>query len=101
MEGVKHGRKKVLQMGVTFRTETNMFIVPLRDMQRAKQPVPERKAGAEILVEMNGIARMVNLVMRRAQEYPPGQTGAGNPELRMLQMAPERHVGGPEQAGNC
>lgn len=40
MEWVKHGGNKTFQVCVAFRTETNVFIVPLRDVQRAKQPVP-------------------------------------------------------------
>ena len=45
------------------------------DVERAERPVPDRQREAEILVEMPGVDRVMDLVMRGTLEQPPGKAG--------------------------
>jgi hypothetical protein len=57
-----------------------------RDIQGAEQPVPHRKTASQVLVEVIGIARVMNLVMRRTHQQTAQPPGERYPKLRVLQM---------------
>src|SRR5215210_3928120 len=59
--------------------EVQFFRFFLGNVERAEQPVPDGKAAAEILIEMNRVAGVMHLVMGRAQKYAAQQASERNP----------------------
>jgi hypothetical protein len=57
-----------------------------RHVQRAEDPVPQRKATAQVLVEVRRIGRVMNLMMRGAQENAAERAAEDDPDMRMLQV---------------
>jgi len=100
MEWVKHGGNKTFQVRVALRTEAKVFILAAAGYAACKTASPIMRGWRRILVEMHARAGMMDLVMRRAQDYPSAKPVQGNPELRVLQMAPERHVEGIDNAAD-
>ena len=49
-------------------------------------PVKDRKGTPHVFIEMRWIDRMMDLMMRRADEQAPEDAGEGDPELRVLQL---------------
>src|SRR5262245_66656702 len=58
----------------------------LGHVERTEHPVPQRKAGAEVLVEVLWVGRMVHLVVRRTDEDAPEHAAERDPHVRVLQM---------------
>ncbi len=55
-------------------------------MQRAEQPVPDSETAAEVLVEVDRIGRMMDLMMRRADQKAAPDTGERDPEAGVVQV---------------
>ena len=52
-----------------------------RDDERAEHPVPEGESKAEVLVEMSGVGRVMELVVSRALQDPAGDSGERDPHM--------------------
>src|SRR2546421_2455005 len=89
--GALHRRNRKLAQGMhvglaDLDAKRQCLGLSLRHMQRAEQPVPDREAASEVLVEVQRIVRMMDLVMRRAQEYAARHAGERNPQMRVLEV---------------
>lgn len=62
------------------------FALTRRHVERPKQPIPDRKAGAHVAVVMFWIDRVMHLVVCGAQQNAAPDAGERDPRLRMLQM---------------
>ena len=60
-----------------------------RHLERSEHPVPNGENAAKVAIEVLRICRMMDLVMRGAQDDVSQNPAKGNPELRMLKM-PDR-----------
>src|SRR3954466_4884477 len=59
--------------------------------ERAEQPIPDREAAAEILVEVKRVVRVMDLMVRGREEDAPREPGEGDPEMRVLEMYIDVH----------
>src|SRR3990172_2622444 len=75
--------------GPRLDAEDQLLALLARNMQRSCQPVAKPQKIAQVLVEVRGIGRMMDLMMRRAEKQPAPWAREGDPELRMLQGADE------------
>ena len=69
--------------------EGQLFALLGRNVERAENPIPDRQAIAEVLVEVSRIGGVVHLMMRGAEEDPPDHAAERDPQMRVLQM----HIG--------
>jgi hypothetical protein len=70
-------------------------------VERAEDPVPNRQAAAEILVEVLRVGRVVNLVVRRTYDHATERTGHRDPEMRMLEMSEDPHERDDQKVSAC
>jgi len=78
----------------------------LRNAKRAESPIPQRKAVAEILVEVVRVRGVMNLMMRRALDQVAEPAARRNPDMRVPKMQQRHAVGeqhhvNPEQRRPC
>src|ERR1700733_7470929 len=71
---------------IRFDAEFELLRLGWGDIGRSEHPSPQRQAASQVLVEVRRVARMVDLVMRRAHEQMAEPAGERYPKLRMLQM---------------
>src|SRR5580704_485461 len=68
------------------RAEGQDFAFAMRHVEGPERPVPDRQAVAEIAIEMDRVRRVVDLMVRRADEDAPEAGAETDPDVGMLQM---------------
>src|SRR5437762_2223665 len=84
-------RVRIAALGLD--TEAQLLSLPAGDVQRPEQPIPDAQTKSEVLVEMDRIGRVMDLMVRRAQEQATPDAREDDPEMRMLQVPDEKEEG--------
>src|SRR5262249_4182566 len=73
--------------------------LPAGHLQGSETPIPNRQAAAEILVEMNGVAGVMKLMMRGPHQQATPRTGGENKKVRVLKVDREKKEAEKNQIG--
>ncbi len=71
---------------VSADAEAQLLASPGGKVEGAEQPIPDREAAAQVLVEVDRIAGVMDLMMRGAHDQPAQRAAQRDPHVRMLQV---------------